>query len=500
MTLALRAGGAESDGVESGGAVVATRTRWTTGYVQRIAWSDVAVVIVAVLVAQLVRFGSDGTLAVGFASRLSYTAVSGFLAFGWIAALALFRARDSRVIGSGAEEYRRVAHASFALFGCVAIVAFLAKLDVARGYLAVALPLGVLLLLFERWQWRRWLVRRRSTGAFTSSVVVIGSPRAAEAMAATFESDPAATYRVVGVCVPGAGARPGGWVTIDGNTVPVMGDENSVLDALLATGADTVAITDTESLGTDGMRSLAWELEAVDVDMVVSPGVVDVAGPRLKIRPVAGLPLLHVEEPQYEGTSRVSKVVLDLAGAAALLLLTLPLMLVVALAVKLTTRGPVFYRAERVGQGGETFSMLKFRSMGQDAEGHRDALTARNEGAGPLFKMRRDPRITRVGRVIRRFSVDELPQLLNVLRGEMSIVGPRPPLPGEVAAYTGEVRRRMLVKPGVTGMWQVSGRSDLSWEESVRLDLSYVENWSLVGDLVIAWRTFRAVVRGDGAY
>jgi exopolysaccharide biosynthesis polyprenyl glycosylphosphotransferase len=261
-----------------------------------------------------------------------------------------------------------------------------------------------------------------------------------------------------------------------------------------------VAVSNTEYLGTEGMRALAWELESVDVDLVVTAGVVDVAGPRLHARPVAGLPWLHVDKPQYRGASKVGKLALDVAGSLFGLLLLSPLMLAVALAIKLESRGPVFYRAQRVGLNGQPFTMLKFRSMKVQAEADRDALLHLNQGSGPLFKMRVDPRVTRVGRLIRRASIDELPQLINVLLGHMSIVGPRPPLPDEVMAYTSDVHRRLLVKPGLTGLWQVSGRSDLSWEESVRLDLYYVENWSTISDLIIIWRTVGAVLQGRGAY
>jgi exopolysaccharide biosynthesis polyprenyl glycosylphosphotransferase len=428
----------------------------------------------------------------------SYTGVSAVLILGWFSALVLFRSREPRAVGTGVEEFRRVARACTALFGTVAIVSFLLKLEVARGYLAVALPLGLLSLLLTRWLWRRWLEKQRAQGSHISTVVVVGSHNAAAAMAQEFERVRAG-YRVAGVCVPGWGTGRGESVKIEGRAVPVLGDETAVIDALRVTAADVVAVSNTESLGTNGMRALAWQLEAVDADLVVAPGVVDVAGPRLQIHPVAGLPLLHVDRPQYRGAVRVGKLALDVVGAGVGLLLLWPLFIAVALLIKLDSPGPVFYRAERIGLNGEPFKMLKFRSMTVGAE-HRLTLVGRNEGAGPLFKMRDDPRVTRVGRWLRRLSVDELPQLINVLQGQMSIVGPRPPLRSEVATYSGEVSRRLLVRPGITGLWQVSGRSDLSWEESVRLDLYYVENWSIMQDLIIVWRTLGAVLRAKGAY
>lgn len=487
--------------------VVHESKRWQRPYQRRLLITDLVMVAVAVAVAQLLRFGAVDAGAPIAGSMLSYTSISVALGAVWFAFLGIYRTRDLRILGAGADEYRRLVDATLRLFGLIAIVAFVVQSDVARGYLAVALPLGLLGLALDRWVWRHWLVRQRTRGGYSSTVVVIGSRSAAVSMSTQFERDTRSGFRVVGVCIPGyhpdrgdRRRRGGEAIDVDGHAIPVLGDEHSVLDALARTGADTVAVTATEHLGPEGMRTLAWELQAVDVDLVVAPGVVDVAGPRLKIRPVAGLPLLHVEEPQYEGASRFAKLAFDLLVAGVVLLLSSPLLLFAALAIRLTSRGPVLYKAERVGLNGESFTMYKLRSMTADADTKVIELAGVNEAAGPLFKIRHDPRVTPVGKVLRRFSVDELPQLANVLLGHMSVVGPRPPLRREVDTYTGDVHRRLLVKPGVTGLWQVSGRSDLSWEESVRLDLSYVENWSMVQDLLIVWRTVRAVLRSDGAY
>ncbi|NCL73994.1 UDP-glucose:undecaprenyl-phosphate glucose-1-phosphate transferase [Rhodococcus sp. YH1] len=259
-------------------------------------------------------------------------------------------------------------------------------------------------------------------------------------------------------------------------------------------------MTATETLGHEGIRDLVWDLEPYEADLVVATGVVDVAGPRMEMRPVAGLPLIHVEKPSYHGAKRSGKRAFDLIFATIALLLLAPVFAVVAVAIKLDSKGPVFYRSERIGLDGQPFGMIKFRSMVMDADQQVTALIKQNEGAGLLFKMREDPRITRVGRFIRRYSIDELPQFINVVRREMSVVGPRPPLRREVENYDGMIRRRLLVRPGVTGLWQVSGRSDLSWDESVRLDLSYVENWSMVSDILIIAKTVKAVIAGEGAY
>jgi exopolysaccharide biosynthesis polyprenyl glycosylphosphotransferase len=219
----------------------------------------------------------------------------------------------------------------------------------------------------------------------------------------------------------------------------------------------------------------------------------------LHVAAVNGLPLLRLTEPAFTGLPRVVKGVIDRTGAALLLLIIAPVLIAVAIAVR-CDGGPVFYRQSRVGKAGKPFMMVKFRSMMVDADQHRRGLEEGNEGCGPLFKLRQDPRVTRVGAFLRRYSLDELPQLFNVLSGAMSLVGPRPPLPQEVASYSRDAQRKLLVKPGMTGLWQISGRSDLSWEESVRLDLRYVENWSLALDALIVWKTVGAVMRGTGAY
>ncbi|MDI6629531.1 MAG: sugar transferase [Rhodococcus sp. (in: high G+C Gram-positive bacteria)] len=476
-----------------------SRRVWEQRYIRRLRVTDVVAVVTAVGLAHVVRFG-DVEVA-GISSTVTYAGVSVVLAGLWIAFLAIFRTRSTRVIGNGAEEYRRIVSATFRLFGVIAIVSLLFRIEFARLYLAIALPVGLLALLLSRWIWRNVVSRLRGRGEYKTSVLIVGSRTAAVSMAQSFEKSSASGFAVVGICMPGYEAPRDGVVHIEGTDIPVLGDEHDVLDAIEECGADTVAVTATEHLGHKGIRKMIWDLEKTDVDLVVAPGVVDVAGPRLVMRPVAGFPLIHVEKPQYNGATRFSKTAFDFTFAALVLVMISPILMAVAIAVKSTSRGPVFYKSERMGIDGKPFSMIKFRSMTVDADKQVTQLLDENEGAGGvLFKMRDDPRVTPVGKVLRRFSLDELPQFVNVLKREMSVVGPRPPLRREVETYNGEVRRRLLVKPGVTGLWQVSGRSDLSWEETVRLDLSYVENWSMVGDLLIIAKTMKAVVGSDGAY
>ncbi|WP_373455110.1 sugar transferase [Rhodococcus sp. 14-1411-2a] len=478
---------------------VTSRREWETHYTEGLRVTDTVVVLGAVTVAQIIRFGD-----IDFRepwSIVGYFGISGILAILWLTFLAIFRTRSPRVIGNGSEEYRRIVSATFRLFGTIAILSLLFRLDIARLYLAIALPVGLVGLLLSRWVWRKIVSRKRARGGYQTSVLIVGSRSSALAMARSFERSPEAGYSVVGICLPNYEPGNDSSFTIDGVEIPVLGDEHSVVEAIETSGADTVAVTATEHIGHHGLRKMVWDLEKKKVDLVVSPGVVDVAGPRLVMRPVANFPLIHVEKPQYNGAKRFSKTAFDFLFAAAILLLISPVLITLAVIIKLTSKGSIFYKSERMGIDGKPFQMIKFRSMVQDADKRVQELAALNEGAGGvLFKMRDDPRVTRVGKVMRKFSLDELPQFVNVIKREMSVVGPRPPLRSEVETYDGEVRRRLLVKPGITGLWQVSGRSDLSWEESVRLDLSYVENWSMTGDLLIIAKTAVAGLKSDGAY
>lgn len=478
-----------------------SRSVWQRRYMAGLWLSDAAVVGLAVGVAQIARFGTETREVTTAAfSGLSYTAASVAMALLWLSMLTIHRTRSARVIGGGAEEYRRIAVATLQLFGLVAIVSMLFHLEIARGYLAIAFPVGLFGLSLSRWIARKVVSRQRAVGKCSTSVLVVGSRQSVLTMTRNFSRDAGSGYRVVGVCLPGHGFRDDDNMVVDGRAIPVLGDEYSVVHALRQCGADTVVVTATEHLGHEGIRSLVWELEPHDVDLVVAPGVVDVAGPRLEMRPVAGFPLIHVEKPRYHGAKRFGKSAFDLCFSLIALAAVSPVMVAIAIAVKATSKGPVLYKSERIGLDGKPFQMLKFRTMVDGADKQVEALFGNNEGAGVLFKMKHDPRVTPVGRILRKFSLDELPQFLNVLRREMSVVGPRPPLRREVEAYDGEVRRRLLVKPGLTGLWQVSGRSDLSWDETVRLDLSYVENWSMTQDLLIVGKTIRAVTAGSGAY
>ena len=471
--------------------------RYLDGYLRSVRVIDVVLVTLAVALAQVYRFGTDDRLlnTPRFPTEVTYTWVSAALVLGWLVALHLQNAYDGRTVGHGVQEYRQVFHASLWLFAALAITAFAFKLDFARGYVLLAFPLGTMLLLVGRWAARQWLVRQRRAGRLSDRVLLVGGREQVAGLVVALRRAPDAGYNVLGACVDHAqSGRVAG--------IPVVGPESDVLVQALELEVDVVAVSSSAGLGSTGLRQLGWALEGTDIDLVVAPGIMDVAGPRVLTRPVQGLPLIHVEAPTFAGPQLVLKAVMDRVGALVALLLFSPVLAAVALAVKLEDGGPILFGQERVGRDGELFRMFKFRSMVPDAETRLPELLGANEAAGPLFKLRRDPRVTRTGDVIRRYSLDELPQLINVLRGEMSLVGPRPPLPREVAEYESDARRRLLVKPGMTGLWQINGRSDLSWEESVRLDLYYVENWTPVLDLMIMWRTALVVLRpgAGGAY
>ena len=303
---------------------------------------------------------------------------------------------------------------------------------------------------------------------------------------------------IVAACVVGAEADPDG---ADHLVVPVAGGMDEVVPAARANGCDVVIALGCPEFGRGALRQLCWQLHKAGVEVALAPILSDVAAGRLAVSSVGGLPLLHLRAPALSGPARMLTDLCQRAAALLILVLISPLMFVLALLVRATSPGPALFRQNRVGLGGAEFSCLKFRTMVVDAEARQAEVAHLNEMRdGPLFQISKDPRLTRIGGVLRRYSLDELPQLLNVVGGSMALVGPRPPLPAEAAMYSDDMARRLAVKPGLTGLWQVSGRSSLSWAESVRLDLSYVENWSPGLDAMILLRTTSAVVRGDGAF
>ncbi len=464
---------------------------WTSAYLRKAAVADVACALVAgvlALAAYDVHYHSWTHQA---AAYLAFTAVLPIL---WWASVAVAGGYDSRFIGVGSDEFRRVLNAAVSLTAGVAIISYALKLEFARGYVVVALPSATVFDLVVRHRLRRRLHRLRSRGACMRRVVAIGHAPAVADLVAELGRGTYHGLSVVGACLAG------GTMLNEIAGVPVFGGLGSVTAAVGQFRADTVAVLACPEMNGIRLRELAWDLEKTGTDVCVAPALLDVAGPRTTIRPVAGLPLLHVDHPELDGGKKVIKEAFDKALALTGVILLAPVFAAIALAIKFTDRGPVFFRQTRVGKDGHTFTVWKFRTMVVDAEQRKAELTAHNEAAGALFKMRRDPRVTRPGAWLRRYSMDELPQLFNVLFGDMSLVGPRPALPVEAAKYGDHMRRRLVVKPGMTGLWQINGRSDLAWDEAVRLDLRYVENWSFILDLQILWKTLSAVLGGYGAY
>jgi exopolysaccharide biosynthesis polyprenyl glycosylphosphotransferase len=459
---------------------------WAKEYLRKAAVVDLGCAVLGVFAAVQLRFGNDVTV--------TYIALSLTLPVLWIGALWLAGGYDVRFVGTGSDEFRKVLNAGVGLTAAVALLSFAVNLQLSRGYVVIALPSVTLLSLFARYALRKRLHRQRAAGLCLLSVVVVGHEPAVADLVKELGRDRYHGLTVVAACV----AQPSGCSEVAG--VPVCGGLDDVAAAVDKYGADTVAVLACPEMDGIRLRSLAWELEKTGTDLCVSPALLDVAGPRTTIRPTAGLTLLHVDHPQLSGIRLVIKDLFDRCVAAAVLILLSPLMVLLSVMIRLHDGGPALFTQVRVGKDGRVFRIYKFRTMVVDAERHKAHLMARNDSDGVLFKLRRDPRITKVGAHLRRWSVDELPQLVNVLLGHMSLVGPRPALPEEAALYADHVRRRLVVKPGLTGLWQVSGRSDLSWEESVRLDLRYVENWSFALDVQILWKTFAALIRRSGAY
>ena len=470
---------------------------WARSYRARLRVTDTIIIFASIAAAFVARFGLDGvaTQVAGF--PVAYFIISVIIGGSWVIALYAYHTRDPRVVGMGLSEYKRVANASALTFGLLAIAFLVAKVDIARGYFVLALPLGATALLGSRWIWRQWLLKQRRYDHYLSRALVVGGRDDVEYVVKQIQQKSGAAYNVVGAALEDPGT---GKLVVGDRDVPIVANLDTITQAASNLHVDSVIVAGQPHGGGTFIRNLGWALEGTATDLVLASRLTDVAGPRIHFRPVEGLPLIHVEIPQFEGGKHILKRALDLVVSGTALLILLPFMVGVGIAIRLDSKGDALFRQDRVGRNGSTFRMLKFRSMVQDAESGLAALQARNQGAGVLFKMKDDPRVTRVGRFIRKFSIDELPQLWNVFVGDMSLVGPRPPLRREVDGYETHVHRRLYIKPGLTGMWQVNGRSDLSWDESVRLDLYYVENWSLTGDIVILWRTFHVLVHPTGAY
>jgi exopolysaccharide biosynthesis polyprenyl glycosylphosphotransferase len=450
--------------------------------------ADALALTAAMVLASLFRFGVVSEQI----DNIGYSGIGALIVGIWMLLLARSGAYDPKFLGTGTEEFKRVTSATIQTFAVTAVVAYMFQIVIARGYIAIALALGFAALSLVRWLLRKELQSARRAGKALHRVVLVGDRHRVLELARQLRADPNAGFGLVGACLP----NPGEKLRAE-DEIPVLGTFADVAEAVRNSGADTVAVTSGTDLGSNEVREIAWSLEGMPVDLVVAPTLTDIAGPRITMRPVAGLPLIYVEEPEFTGYRRVAKRTLDVVASGLGLLLLSPVLITIAVVIRLTSPGPALFTQLRVGKEGDAFKVYKFRTMRPGAQAEQEQVWASGDGNN---KVKADPRVTGIGKHLRRWSLDELPQLFNVFGGSMSLVGPRPMQPVEVDDLPGRDLRRHLSKPGITGLWQVSGRSDTTWDERMRLDLYYVENWSLSLDIAILLRTMAAVVKGSGAY
>lgn len=478
------------------GAARAQARRWRSAYHRRVLLADVCVLVITGTFTEWLGAVRHTR---GFADTWHSTVFVALAGIVWFAALSYTRSRDLSLVSQQAEEYRRVAVATFATFFLAATADVFLSHPVSRLQFA-GFAFGAVGLTLARFLLRADVRRRRKHGKYISRVVALGEPPAARTLSEYFARSPGAGYRLVGVCFPDAGERIGHHVDLPTGSIPVLGfnDDSEIEAALESAGADTLAVVYSGHLAPERVKFLAWRMQAINTEFIVVPGLTEVAAHRLQMRPLENLPLFVVEEPTHDTPSIVTKRVLDLVLGTIGLVVALPVIAMAGLAIKLDDRGPVFYRQQRVGMDGKPFKIIKLRSMYVDTDKTPQAEQHRH---GSIFHKRTsDSCVTRVGKILRATSIDELPQLFNVLGGSMSVVGPRPLAVGEAGTDAAFIEHREHVKPGMTGLWQVSGRSDLEDKDRIRLDVSYAGNWSVVGDLVIIWRTVGAVLKRKGAY
>ncbi len=456
-------------------------------YATRAFFLDLVAILVAGITGFILRWAIPYSVE---PNNPTYVSLVVIVVLSWMIAMVMRGAYDTRVLGVGSEEFKRVVSATATVFGVVAIVAFALKLDLSRGFVLITFAVGICLLLVVRWGLRGWLRHERRYGHFLHRTVVIGSEPTMTDVVDMLDRDPVAGFTVVDVVIEPA-------ADISGSELDAWLDE--VMTRISLEDADTVAVAGSPALGQQVIQRLAWRLEGPRVDLLVAPTIGDVAGPRVTMRMAADLPLLHLDEPYLTGPKRAIKRTIDIVFGVLLFILFTPFMIVAAVGTKLTSRGPMFYRQERVGRGGQIITIPKFRTMhvGSDQLRH-EVIGSPDEAI--VDRYQRDPRITPFGRFLRRWSIDEMPQVVNVILGSMSLVGPRPVLVDEMPLLGDADHRRHLTKPGLTGLWQVSGRKTVDWEERMRLDLDYVEHWSPALDLVIVAKTVKAVLVGEGAY
>jgi exopolysaccharide biosynthesis polyprenyl glycosylphosphotransferase len=439
------------------------------------------------------------------ANRESVTVLAWHISYGlfalvltpiWLLALAFGGAYSRRRAGQGMVDYRLPIVTAIRLAGAASILSFALHIGLSRLLVVVYFPVLLVTSLALRSASRQALSALRRRGVGLRRLLIVGDEACVAKFADHLGRSHVHGFSVVGACVSGTTSPIGRGE----QQVPVVGRPDDLVAVAQNHDVDTVLIVGDPHLRETTLQEVAWRIERSGRDLLVGPDVVDLAGPRISVADVGGLPLLHIGDPMIGVHRQTIKAFYERAVTLVLLLLLLPVFVIVAIAIVLDSGGPIFYRQERVGFHGRVFTMLKFRTMVPDADQMVDQLRSQNDHDGVLFKLRNDPRVTRVGRFLRRYSIDEFPQLLNVVRGDMVLIGPRPCLPDETRHFGEAAQRRFLARPGLTGLWQVNGRSDIPWMEAVRLDLYYVENWSPWMDLMIVLRTLRVLVTGSGGY
>ena len=420
---------------------------------------------------------------------------------GWLVTLFFLKAWSPRFVSVGLGEYVTVAKSASILLLGLAFASLAFKFDVSRIFVFDTALFGALALVANRWLILRWVHSQRRRGRYLRNSVIVGNADEVKKFVERLPKERGSGYRPTSVLLLQSKSKSKLVKKLEDQKISVFFYDGTDLSSVLS-GADAVIAIGTDLLDAEKIQEISRVLEGSKTEFFVAPALLEMAGNRVTTHPIDGFNFLYIETPKFDGYKYFVKSAFDIVFATVALILLSPIFIVTALAVWLGDRGPVFFMQERVGKDGKTFKMIKFRSMITEADSMHSAMRAKavNPVNSKMFKDPNDPRLTRVGRFIRKWSIDELPQIFNVFNGTMSIVGPRPPLASEVAEYEAHVRRRLLVKPGITGLWQVSGRSLLSWDETVSLDLFYVENWSIIGDIFIILKTFSAVFSQRGAF
>lgn len=461
--------------------------------------SDTVAMALAGLAATYIRFGTLRIdVAIELDVDLQYWQLSLIVPFVWLAFLTFDGLYDIDRLSWDFAELTRVGRALALGVVGVILLTFAVRLPgLSRAWLLLTYVLSSALVFIGRLAVQRMLTWVRGRGQMLYRTVVVGTNSEALRIVDVLGRTHAHGLVPVGCVSSNGGDERSDDMCAAG--VPCLGRADDVAPIVREHDADTVVVA-SSAFDHDEIARMISELRKIPVRIHISSGLFEVLTTRVFVREVAGVPLITIKRVGFTRLNRIVKRAFDVAVSSAIMIVGSPLWLALALAVKTTSKGPVFYLQKRIGKGGRPFGMYKFRSMVANADAIRDRLAEDNEADGPIFKMRNDPRITPVGRFMRRYSLDEFPQLINVFKGEMSLVGPRPPLPAETEQYGDQHWRRLEVPPGMTGLWQVSGRSDLSFDEMVRLDLFYIENWSLTFDLALLVRTIPAVMFARGAY